>query len=411
MIAYACSPFKGSEPGLGWARALETAKYFDTTVICKKRWYEDDIQRYLMAHGEIPGLSFHFLGNTGFERALKKTPGFFYIAYNLWHRRAYRLALVLHAKQKFDLVHQANWVSFREPGYLWKIGLPFVWGPVGGTEQCPWRFLAHLGIGAALQEGCRNVINLLQFHLSPRLRQAASRATVLVAANSHGQQAFKDVHNIDAVRLLQVGTNFVVKAKTHRYDGKRPLRLLWSGRFSTNKGLPLLLVALSKLPSDFCCELRILGDGPLQEKWRRIAEHVGVEKQCDWKGVVPYDEAQAEFDWSDIYVFTSLRDAGATVVIEALSHGVPVICLDHSGARDVVTPDCGVKIPVTSPSEAIIGIRNSILELAGDAAQWGKLSSGALLRAREYLWERNGRTMAEIYRRALNATESDTGMG
>ena len=37
-------------------------------------------------------------------------------------------------------------VGYREPGYLWKIEKPFVWGPIGGLENSPWRFLPSLGI-------------------------------------------------------------------------------------------------------------------------------------------------------------------------------------------------------------------------------------------------------------------------
>jgi hypothetical protein len=27
-----------------------------------------------------------------------------------------------------------NMIGYREPGYLWKLNVPFVWGPMGGTN-------------------------------------------------------------------------------------------------------------------------------------------------------------------------------------------------------------------------------------------------------------------------------------
>jgi glycosyltransferase involved in cell wall biosynthesis len=403
MLAYACSPFRGSEPGLGWWRAHEAAKYHDVTVICKEQNYKEDIRRYYAKNGEVPGLRFVFLPNTRFEQIVKRIPGLFYLAYNFWHRRAHRLALVLADGHPFDLVHQANWVTFREPGYLWKLDLPFVWGPVGGTETCPWRFLPQLGFAGALQEGSRNLLNCVQFNTSPRLRKAVQKAAVLITANSEGQHAFKRTYGAEPVRLLQVGIESLSQSPRSTYDGVRPIRLLWSGRFATNKGLHLLLLALRQTPPSLQYELRILGGGPLDTKWRRLARRHGLEDHCTWMGNVPYEKAMQQFDWADLYVFTSLRDAGATVVVEALGHGVPVICLDHSGARDVVTDQCGVKIPVRTPRDAVSDLLDAIVRIAAEPNRLHALSHGAVERARMYLWERNGLHMARLYDEALTS--------
>jgi glycosyltransferase involved in cell wall biosynthesis len=120
-------------------------------------------------------------------------------------------------------------------------------------------------------------------------------------------------------------------------------------------------------------------------------------------GNVPYEKAMQQFDWADLYVFTSLRDAGATVVVEALGHGVPVICLDHSGARDVVTDQCGVKIPVRTPRDAVSDLLDAIVRIAAEPNRLHALSHGAVERARMYLWERNGLHMARLYDEALTS--------
>lgn len=64
LLVYACSPYKGSEQGLGWHRVIETAKYFDAWVICKKEKNEEDIRRYFKLNGNIPGLHFYFIPRT-----------------------------------------------------------------------------------------------------------------------------------------------------------------------------------------------------------------------------------------------------------------------------------------------------------------------------------------------------------
>ncbi len=77
----------------------------------------------------------------------------------MWHRRAYRFALELSGEIQFDLVHQSTMCGFREPGRLWKLDAPFIWGPVGGTQNYPWRFLPQAGFTGALKEGARNIVN------------------------------------------------------------------------------------------------------------------------------------------------------------------------------------------------------------------------------------------------------------
>jgi hypothetical protein len=85
---------------------------------------------------------------------------------------------------------------------------------------------------------------------------------------------------------------------------------------------------------------------------------------------------------------------------------VPVVCLDHQGMHDIVTDQCGVKIPVTTPREVVAQLRASIIRMAEDATQWERLSRGALERAREYLWSRQDERMTALYFRAIDGKEA-----
>jgi glycosyltransferase involved in cell wall biosynthesis len=122
-------------------------------------------------------------------------------------------------------------------------------------------------------------------------------------------------------------------------------------------------------------------------------------------GKLPRPEVLDQYRWADVFVFTSLRDTTGTVVLEALAAGLPVICLDHQGARDFVTDQCGIKIPVTTPGQVVDGVRDAIVTLAQDPDRRRQLSAGAVARAQEYLWSRNGERLAAIYRQVLAAAE------
>lgn len=408
QLAYACSPLKGSEPGVGWNRAVEAANYSDVWVIVEGVEFQPQVLSYLEETGAIEGLHFTFVPKTRFEQQLSRLPGFYYLAYNLWHRRAFGVAEQLHAVTRFDLVHQVNMGGFREPGYLWKLDVPFVWGPIGGTQNFPTRMLTQAGALGAAREGSRAVLNCLQLRLSRRVHEAARRASVVLAANTTVKREFERVVKRDIDIMVDIGAKRVAEPVGHRQYGDR-LHLLWSGVFQVRKALPLLLKAIAVLPDDVRVELRVLGDGGQRRRWQRISRKLGIHDRVEWLGWRPYAEALAQLAWADLLVFTSLRDTTGSVMLEAMANGVPVLTVDHQGAADLVDPDSGIKVRVANPKETIDSFRNALVRLARDRELLAQLACGARERAGEYLWTRQGERMRDYYRGVLGDSYVWTG--
>jgi glycosyltransferase involved in cell wall biosynthesis len=400
QLAYACSPLRGSEPGVGWNRAVEAAKYSDVWVIAEGIEFKSQVLGYLEDRGEAEGLHFVFVPKTRLEQRLSRIPGLYYPAYNLWHRRAFCVARQLHEKTRFDLVHQVNMSGFREPGYLWKLDVPFVWGPIGGTQNYPTRMLTQAGVLGAVREASRAMLNCLQLRFSRRVRKAARRASLVLAANTTVKRHFERALGRNTDVMSEIGTSVVTGQIGERQHGDA-LRLLWSGLFQVRKALPLLLKAMATLPDDVRVELRVLGDGGQRRPWQRASTRLGVHDRVEWLGWRPYAEALAQFAWADLFVFTSLRDTTGTVMLEAMANGVPVLAADHQGARDLVTPESGVKVKVGNPQETIESFRNGIVRLARDRLLLAQLACGARRRAEEFLWTRQGERMRDYYRGVL----------
>ncbi len=402
ILAYACSPVRGSESGAGWNRVVEAAKHFDTWVICEEHEFGPDIRRYLELHGDIPGLNFVPVPMHRWEWSLGKVADIvWYAMLKRWHCRAYRVARRLHKKIGFDLVHQLTFCGYREPGYLWKLDAPFVWGPVGGTQNYPWQFLAHAGLYGGAFELVRNILNQCQLRLSPRVHRAAHKAAAIVAATSTAQHDFARFFGVSPEVISDAGISPMTNGARHMRTDQEPLHILWSGVMQIRKALPLLIEALAQVPDDVPYCLRVLGEGKYLNVWRRLARRRGIDHRIQWLGWLAHEQAMQQYAWADVFVFTSLRDTTGAVMVEALGAGLPVICLDHQGARDVVTEDCGIKIPVTGPRETIAGLREAIVRLARDPAQRERLSRGAVERAKEFLWSRHGEKMAAVYRQVL----------
>jgi glycosyltransferase involved in cell wall biosynthesis len=399
LVAYECSPFRGSEWSVGWWRAVQSAKYADTVVLTKAE-SRADIELHSRAHGSLPGLTIHYVEHSFAQRLLAGMPRLFdyhYLAYNLWQRKAARLAQQLHGACPFDVFHQVNVTTYREPGYLWKQQVPFVWGPIGGTQQFPWAFVFNGLIKDVLREVIRNVVNSMTLRFNLRVRKAVRQASCILAASSQVQADFARCYNVRLPLLLETGIPSIPLELADRDYDQRPLRILWSGRFEHRKALPLLLAAIGQLPRSSQVQVRILGRGPLEKHWKTLARKLSVAHCCNFLGFVPLEQVTEHVRWAHILVFTSLRDTSGNVMLEAMSEGVPVICFDHHGAKDIVDESSGVKIPVTKPSDAIDRLKDAIESLDQDRGLLRRLSSGAFSRAQIFSWDRNGHVMAEIY--------------
>jgi len=411
MLAYACHPHWGSEPGMGWHRALEAARRCDTWIITRQSPATPAIKEYLRAHpDQTRGLHFVFVPSPRWEQWLRAVPGLYYLAYRCWQKRAFAVARRLHAEVDFDLTHQVTFGGYREPGYLWKLGVPFVWGPVGGTQNYPWRFLGQASLRGGAWEALRAVLNWCQLRFSPRVRQAARRAAVLLVGNSHAQREFKAIHQVEGVFVPGGGIADPLAdepsagedaASVMPCDGAAELRLLWSGVHEDHKALPLLLKALALLPGNLSYRLRVLGDGRRGAAWRRLAGRLGLAARIEWLGRLPHAAALAQYRWADVFVCTSLRDTMPTVVLEALAAGVPVLGLDHQGMGDAITEQCGVKVAVSTPRATIGRLAEALAALAGDPARRRTLADGARRRARRFLWSQQSCQLDAIYREIL----------
>ncbi|HZY73980.1 MAG TPA: glycosyltransferase, partial [Edaphobacter sp.] len=176
-----------------------------------------------------------------------------------------------------------------------------------------------------------------------------------------------------------------------------PLVLSWSGAHLPGKALPLLLSALSTLSSGIDWRLEILGDGPCRHRWQMLAHHLGIQPRCRWHGWQTRSAALDLMRASHLFVITSLKDLTATVSLEALSLGVPVICLDHCGFADLVTPDCGIKIPLGSARQIARGLAAAITALWTSEPRRRRLSIGALARSKQYSWSAKLNQLDRIY--------------
>lgn len=82
-----------------------------------------------------------------------------------------------------------------------------------------------------------------------------------------------------------------------------------------------------------------------------MAEELGIADHIDWFGWVEHKKIGEIYETHDLFLFPSLHDSGGTVVVEAISHGLPVLCLDLGGPGTIVDESVGNKVLVQNRGE------------------------------------------------------------
>jgi glycosyltransferase involved in cell wall biosynthesis len=246
-----------------------------------------------------------------------------------------------------------------------------------------------------IKVGIRKILNQIQMHVSPLPQKAARYATHIWTSTNVDYEMVTRIWKRPASLMTDTGTFFDPTRHCVNRNPDKPFRLVWSGRHISRKELPIVLHALSAIGKNI--QLTILGEGIETNRWKLLAKSLKLEDKIQWLGWLPRNEALSKMEEAHAFVFSSIREAASTVIMEALSLGLPVICHDACGMAIAINDTCGIKIPLHSPTESIKGFAAAITRLRDEPGLLSKLSKGALKRASELTWDSKAEEIARTY--------------
>ena len=405
VSSYACSPDRGSEPGMGWNWCIHLAKHCELYIITEEEFRE----KIEAALPDLPqGENMHFYYNPISERAreMSKNQGDwrFYIYYKRWHKKTLEIAKQVIAEHKIDILHQLNMIGFREPGYLWKIkDIPFIWGPVDAKESFPINYLGETELKTKLLIRLKNLITRFQLQYSRRVNKAARSAFVVLSASSNSQRSFRKYFNIDSPVLNETGCKVIETDSKNKLPEKK-LNVLWVGKMDYRKQLGLALQSIAMINNSDIV-IHIVGGGD-DASYKKLANSLNIANQCIWHGIVDHKTVQSLMRESDLLLFTSVAEGTPHVVLEAISNNLPVVCFDTCGQGDSVNEKVGVKIPLTNPKQSVKDFSNALNSLFHNRQILNEMSLNCKQLQKELSWENKALAMVNYYEKALSSKKS-----
>jgi len=347
VFAYACDPTRGSEPGAGWAVVRGLAKRADCTVLVGPE-HRAALQAW---QGDRDGLEFVMVPESRWGSVAKRHRISWFLLYLSWLRRAEHRARKLMAHIEFDVVAHATYSVYWLPTPAIRLGLPVLWGPVGGAVRTPLRLWPALGWRGVFAE----VLDLVAVRAAswlPATRRTWRGVAVALVQNRATLERLPRALRarsleVNHVEFLQDGALAEPLDTVEEESEEIPREIeevetdwdslpdpnapfvLFASALESRKGGALAIRSLLHIPDRV--RLRIAGEGPDRPRLARLARRLGVDGRVEFLGRLPRDELHVTMRRATAGLMLGLREEGGMALGELMQAGVPLVVLGHGG--------------------------------------------------------------------------------
>ena len=390
----ACTPYGGSEGIYGWYVVSALAKEHECFVLTSER-HRQSIEK-AAEEGLIPSsLHFRYIGTDKPwpENRLHARISS-WLDYRKFSEATLEAARDWHSEIGFDIAQLVTYTTWRVPSPLWKLNIPFIWGPISGTEVFPTQCLSSLSNQAKIFELLRSTQTALAIR-NKAVRECASHAFHIPVPH---QQA---VDFLARLRGSSEGVSlchnfFFPEARMdllHKerlpVDRKKTLRAFGAGNLEGRKGVSIALRAISLAKEKgIRVEYQVTSRGPELGYLQKLVKRHGLDDRVILGEKFDEGDYAAALATFDVCLLPSLRDGAGLSIMEAMLAGCVPIVADWCGPAEFVTPECGFKVTVASPEEMAEAICTILCQLDKDRNETRRLGEEARKRIRSAYNER-----------------------
>lgn len=402
LYADAMNPAFASEPGVTFNTARALVDQLDEAVVVTQVRNREAIDKVGMGSAEVVYLDTEYIARPIWKvsKALRlNTANLAAIKYPvqvaferaLWKRFGSDLTA-----GRFDILHRLGPISSALPSPLtsWS-PVPVVVGPVNGGLPYPPAFRGLIRREGEWLRHVRNAYRLLPYTTSTYTRAAAILAafdhTINTLPPGNGDRVF-DVPEVGADPALFATRSEPNKGKKTRVD------FFFAGRLVPFKCADVAIRAFADSEILRQHHLTIAGDGPERAMLEALVAEHDLSACVTFLGWTEKQVVADHMHASDVFVFPSIRDAGAGVIVEAMMSGLTTIAVGYGPGQHLLDDSCGVRVPLGTREDHVAGFRAAMEHLAQDPAACARMGQAARARAMARLsWEARARYMIDVY--------------
>ena len=196
----------------------------------------------------------------------------------------------------------------------------------------------------------RNIINMVN-------RDIVKKASAVTALSNELAGWFNNAYPDISVQVIPNGLDhrLFVPKKYYRNEIKKFVTV---ARLIRCKNIELSMRAFKRVHEQYPdITLDIIGEGYLHEELNEIIRREGMSAYISLKGYVDSEEIAVKLCGYDVFYLLTVADSFGQVFIEAMACGLPVICADIGGPKEIVVDGVtGIKVvpdDVGSAEEAL----------------------------------------------------------
>jgi glycosyltransferase involved in cell wall biosynthesis len=216
-----------------------------------------------------------------------------------------------------------------------------------------------------------------------------------VVANSRGLSllAHRTVPDL-TIHIVPNGVDVQKFRPAGSLDRNGPVRLLYVGRLTYQKGVDVFIQALNRLDSKIQFQVEIVGDGNARPPLERMVQRFGLVDRLHFTGWLNRAEIPQRYQQADIFVLPSRDEGMANVILEAMASGLPVIATSIAGNRELVQHGKnGLLVRPDDPEQ----LADALLELINESELRQHMGfSGRALVERGYSWRQIAQQYLEV---------------
>jgi glycosyltransferase involved in cell wall biosynthesis len=171
---------------------------------------------------------------------------------------------------------------------------------------------------------------------------------------------------VDAARW-KPGAEARMRVRQNLGLGQAEVVLVYAARLEQQKQ-PLVFADTVRLLTEQGVAFRALvaGEGSLRSELENYIQQQGLDERILLLGEVSDEDMPDLLAAGDIFFLPSQNEGISSAIYEAMACGLPVVGADVGGQAELVTPDCGILLPVIPPEQQPAGYAGILHPLITD---------------------------------------------